>query len=227
MYDQEKLREAIKFRHAVRHYSDSPIEKEKIDELRKIIDECNKEGDLHMQLVLNEPEAFEGMQSKYGKFENVKNYIAMVGKDAPDLEKRMGYYGELVVLNAVAMGLGTSWASMAFVNRQSNIIVGHNEKFLCSVAVGHYANAGKPHESKPMKNLVTVKGKAPVWFRNGIDAVMMAPTHMNQQKFHIYLDGNKVTAKAERAHLSKLDLGIIKRHFEIGAGECVWEWDEK
>lgn len=227
MYDQEKLREAIKFRHAVRQYSDSPIEKEKVEELKKIIDECNKDGDLHMQLVLNEPEAFEGMKSKYGKFENVRNYIAMVGKDTPDLEKRIGYFGELVVLNAVAMGLGTSWASMAFANRQNNVKVGSDEKFLCSVAVGHYANAGTPHESKPMKKLVTVKGDTPVWFKNGIDAVMMAPTFMNQQKFNIYLEGDKVTAKAERAHHSKLDLGIIKRHFEIGAGDGVWEWKEK
>ncbi len=226
MSDQGKIKEAMKFRHAVRQYSDAPIDKEKVATLNSLIAECNREGDLNIQLIIDEPEAFNCMRSRYGKFENVKNYIAMVGKDSQDLEKKIGYYGELVVLKAAEMGLGTCWVGMSFSKRKSTIKVNSGEKLVCTVSVGHYANAGHPHNSKPMSKLCTVKGDTPEWFKSGMEAAMLAPTAMNQQKFHIYLDGNTVTAKAERAFFSKLDLGIVKRHFEIGAGEGVWEWND-
>ena len=34
------------------------------------------------------------------------------------------------------------------------------------------------------------------WFIRGVDAALLAPTAMNQQKFVFSLDGNTVTAKA-------------------------------
>ena len=43
----------------------------------------------------------------YGKFENVKNYIAIVG-NKNDQEKA-GYYGEKIVLKCPELGLNTCW----------------------------------------------------------------------------------------------------------------------
>ena len=47
---------------------------------------------------------------------------------------------------------------------------------------------------------------------------------MNQQKFTFTLDGNKVTAKAGMGFYSKIDLGIAKCHFELGAGAQHFQW---
>ena len=33
----------------------------------------NRESNLHMQLILNEPKAFQGTLAKYGKFRNANN----------------------------------------------------------------------------------------------------------------------------------------------------------
>ena len=41
---------------------------------------------------------------------------------------------------------------------------------------------------------------------------------MNQQKFVFSLDGNVVRAEAGTGFYSKIDLGIAKYHFELGAG---------
>ena len=55
--------------------------------LKKEISACNGESGLHIQLVVNEPRAFDGFMAHYGKFENVKNYIAIVG-NKEDQEKK-------------------------------------------------------------------------------------------------------------------------------------------
>ena len=65
----------------------------------------------------------------------------------------------------------------------------------------------------------------PEWFAAGMDAVLTAPTAMNQQKFHFTLvDDNKVKAKALFGPYAKMDLGIAKYHFELGAGGHEFEW---
>lgn len=63
--------EAIKNRHSVRKFTDKNIKKE----LLEVIDECNREGDLNIQLCTEEPKAFDSLMAHYGKFRNVKNYV--------------------------------------------------------------------------------------------------------------------------------------------------------
>ena len=67
----------------------------------------------------------------------------------------------------------------------------------------------------------------PEWFVRGVEAALLAPTAVNQQKFVFILhDGNRVEAKARFALSSytKTDLGIAKCHFEVGAGKENFEW---
>ena len=63
---------------------------------------------------------------------------------------------------------------------------------------------------------------------NGLEAALLAPTAINQQKFIFILrDGNKVEAKPLKslAGYTQLDLGIVKYHFEIAAGKENFCWD--
>ena len=62
------------------------------------------------------------------------------------------------------------------------------------------------------------------WFLRGIDAALLAPTAMNQQKFTFTCKGNQVSAKAGLGFYSKTDLGIVKYHFELGAGRENFRW---
>lgn len=44
---------------------------------------------------------------------------------------------------------------------------------------------------------------------------------MNQQKFTLTYDAGQVTAKAGMGFYAKIDLGIVKYHFEIGSGRKI------
>ena len=94
------LQEAIEVRHSVRAYKNEPLTEDIVKVLQEQIATLNREGNLHMQLILNEPKAFQGTMAKYGKFRNANNYIVMAGKKAEDLDERIGYYGEHLVLLA-------------------------------------------------------------------------------------------------------------------------------
>ena len=54
------LEEAIKARHSVRAYKAQPLAEDIVKVLEKEIEEQNRQGHLHIQLVKNEPKALLG-----------------------------------------------------------------------------------------------------------------------------------------------------------------------
>ena len=218
-------KEAIVARHSVRQYIDKPIEAEKIAQLRALIDECNRKAGLHIQLVTDDPNAFSGGLAKYGKFSGISNYIAVVGKKGDDVN--LGYYGEKVVICAQMLGLNTCWVGLSFSKQPDAYQVLDGEKLFCVISLGYGANQGVQHKLKPISGFAEVNGPMPKWFRQGMEAAILAPTAVNQQKFRFLLhDGNKVEAQARFSLIgyAKIDLGIAKYHFEVGAGRENFEW---
>ena len=218
-----ELWEAMERRHSVRAYEDKALPPEVREELPVFIDQCNRESGLHMQPVWDEPRGFGGMMARYGKFSGVKNYIALVGPKGPKLDELCGYYGEKVVLRAQQMGLNTCWVAMTFSKIKSAYTLGAGEKLCIVIALGYGKNQGVSHKSKPLAE-VTKTVNPPQWFLEGAKAALLAPTAMNQQKFTFSLEGNRVTAKAGLGFYSKIDLGIARYHFEIGAGKENFQW---
>ena len=59
----------------------------------------------------------------------------------------------------------------------------------------------------------------PDWFRRGMEAALLSPTAVNQQKFLISWDGQRLSGKVKGAGFyTKVDLGIVKRDFELASG---------
>ena len=231
------LQEAILVRHSVRQYMDKPIEEEKIAQLQALIDQSNNEAGLHMQLVTNEPKAFSGGLAKYGKFSGVGNYIAMIAPKGKDVE--LGYYGEQVVLLAQTLGLNTCWVGLTFSKQPDKYEIREGEVLNSVIALGYGATQGNQHPQKKTiedvcvdKRVESQKSKVeshyPSWFIKGVEAALLAPTAINQQKFLFELhDHNRVKAKSRLVLLNNYastDLGIVKCHFEIGAGKENFEW---
>ena len=214
--------QAIEQRHSVRSYIDKKIEKDTELHLRKIIDDVNRESGLHIQLCLNEPLAFGGGVLHYGKFENCNNYIVMAGKEGVD--EKCGYYGEKVVLEAQIAGLNTCWVALTYNKSKVKCDLDRDEKILYVIALGYGTTGGVQHKSKDITKLCECDGDMPEWFRNGMKAAALAPTALNQQKFLFKLRGNTVYAKALAGFYTKVDLGIVKYHFEIGAGKGNFVW---
>ena len=218
------IMEAIQARHSVRRYQDRPIDKETIRILQEEIDACNAQSGLHIQLVTDEPKAFDGFMAHYGKFSGVTNYFALIGKKGASLEETCGYYGERLVLKAQQLGLNTCWVAMTYSKIRTAFTVDEGEKLCIVIALGYGANQGVAHKSKSADAVTDVKGEMPAWFQSGVKAALLAPTAMNQQKFTFSLSGNQVSLKPGIGFYSKIDKGIVKYHFEIGAGAANFRW---
>lgn len=220
------ITEAMNTRHSVRQYTDKALGEGVVLALKEEIDACNRESGLHIQLVTNEPKAFDGFMAHYGKFSGVTNYIAMIGKKGPTLEETCGYYGERLVLFAQQLGLNTCWVAMTYSKIKTAFVLSSGEKLCIVIALGYGATQGVPHKSKTIQDVVKAEEPLPGWFQDGVKAALLAPTAMNQQKFTFSLTDNRVSVKAGMGFYAKIDLGIVKYHFEIGAGETGWAWGE-
>lgn len=206
----------MKERHSVRQYSDKKIDGDVKTKLDTYVASINEESGLSMQIFYNEPNCFNSMLAHYGKFSNVKNYIAIVGKK--EEQEKAGYYGEKLVLKCQELGLNTCW--VALTHGKVNVQTKPQQKLLILIALGYGTNTGVAHKSKPIKELCK-EDAYPEWFMKGMEAVSLAPTAMNQQKFLFEMKNGQVYAKALRGFYSKIDLGIVKYHFEAVTGHKV------
>ena len=227
------LSEAILARHSVRAYTEQPITGETLATLKQKIEQVNAEGNLHVQLVLDEPKAFLCAMAKYGKFRGVRNYLVMVGKKADDLEERVGYYGEQLVLLAQTLGLNTCWVGVSYSKTPGAFVLDEGEKVACVISIGYGETQGVSHKIKSPKDVSNASDITPRWFNDGVKAALLAPTAVNQQKFYfeyVGFDGEgkkpKVLAKKGTSLVgyTLMDLGIAKYHFEIGAVKGNFDW---
>ena len=217
---------AIHARHSVRSYIDRPIEGEASDVLRLAVKKASEGSGLEFQLHLEEPDAFSCLLARLGKFRGVRNYIAAVGPKggSRELSELCGYYGEQVVLMAQAVGLNTCWVGLTCRRRPEALGLSAGQRPYIVIAVGYGEDQGVPHVSRPRERVMKASGPVPEWFARGVDAALLAPTAMNQQKFLLELDGDRARATAGLGFYSSMDLGIVKRHFEIGSGRGRDVW---
>ena len=236
------IQEAIEARHCVRAYKEQPLTEDIVKKLEEKIAELNNEGQLHMQLILNEPKAFQGTMAKYGKFRGVNNYVVVAGQKADDLDERVGYYGEHLVLFAQTLGLNTCWVGLSYSKVPGTYVLDEGEKIACYIAIGYGVTQGVGHKIKtveqvsrsavkPLGSSKNASDITPSWFKKGVEAALLAPTAVNQQKFsfeYVGMSNNRHQVRAKKGFsmigYTQMDLGIAKYHFEIGAGKNNFEW---
>ena len=225
------IQEAIEARHSVRAYKDQPLSEEIVKVLEDEIVKLNNEGQLHIQLICNEPKAFQGTMAKYGKFRNANNYLVMAGKKSEDLDERVGYYGEHLVLFAQTLGLNTCWVGLSYSKVPRTYVLDKDEKIACYIAIGYGETQGSGHKIKTVEQVSNASDITPSWFKKGIEAALLAPTAVNQQKFsfeYVGMSNNRHQVRAKKGFsmigYTQMDLGIAKYHFEIGAGINNYDW---
>lgn len=226
------IQEAIEARHSVRAYTGQPLAADVVEVLEEKIRELNEKGHLHMQLIRNETKAFQGKLAKYGKFRGVNDYIVMAGQKSDDLDERIGYYGEQLVLLAQTFGLNTCWVGLSYSKVPGTYVLEAGEVIEAYISIGYGETQGVSHKIKRVEQVSNANDLTPSWFRQGVEAALLAPTAVNQQKFFFeYIparDGKPVRVLAKRNFsligFTQMDLGIAKCHFEIGAGKENFEW---
>ncbi len=234
MIDRDLLLRAIYERHSVRQYKTLPLPHDAIATIRHEVAECNAKSGLNIQLVLSEPRAFSGPLA-YGKFTNVDNYLVLVGRRGGDNDEAIGYYGELLVLTAQALGLNTCWAGLSYRTVKGVYDVRPGERVACMIALGYGVTPGKGHKIKRVSDVSNADGSTPAWFTKAVEAALLCPTAINQQKFSFeylgFCGGDKAVVRAHRGRslvgYTHIDVGIAKLHFELAAGDDTFQWAEK
>jgi len=217
--------EAMRERHSVRQYTDRKIEGEVLEALEDEIRSINEENGLRISLILDEPKAFNKLLLKtVVKFKNANNYLIIAGPDNEHLNIDAGYYGEKLVLFAQTLGLNTCWAMMAGRDAADKTLE-KGYKAVIDISIGYGENQGVPHKSKPMSEFGDTDG-APDWFVRGLEYAMLAPTGVNKQGFRFERDDDKVRMIFGKSTLSQIDAGIVRLHFELGAGKENFTWVE-
>ena len=213
-------KEAILERHSVRAYEDTQIEAEKVQLIEDKIAQLNAAGNLHLQFIRDAGKTYNKLLTKVAGLGSAPSVIACVGKEADDLDQRVGCYGEQLVLYLQQLGLNTCWTG-TFNRKNIDAVVGADERLVITIAVGYGKNQGKPHKSKIAEQVIDGSADKPEWFINGVRMALLAPTAINQQRFMIRLnDDGSVELIDKGGILSKVDIGIVRCHFEIGAGSA-------
>ena len=229
--------DAINIRCSRRTYLPEPVDYGCINKIRTVIDGYNQKAGLNMQLAINRPEAFNGLFKSYGMFKGVKNYIGLIeNKNDIHSQEKLGYYGELTVLQATDMRLGTCWVGGTFDRKSCPFMLSEHESIACVITFGSVSNERSMKEkfiysmthrkAKTSEDLYVADEPIPGWFKTGIETVRKAPSAVNRQPVVFTLKKGAVTASVKdvNIHGMALDLGIAKLHFELGAGGGVWDW---
>jgi len=231
------LIEAIEIRCSRRKYVPKALEPPAIDTIQALIAEYNNNGGLKMSLVVDNGDAFKGFRKSYGMFSGVRNYIALISNNSDMIGlERLGYYGELLVLHATALDLGTCWVGGTFDRGACPVILENGESVVCAITIGKVAQEKSAKEklvywathrkSKTIEQMYSADGPVPDWFISGMKTVQLAPSAVNRQPVIFSYKEGHVTASVKdiSSDGSAFDLGIAKLHFELGTGGGAWEF---
>jgi nitroreductase len=224
------LLEAIEKRTSRRSYLNTPIEAGKLQKMKDAIHKYNMASGLSIQFVKNGKEAFQGLRKSYGMFHGVRSFIALVGKTSdPDLKEKAGYYGELLVLEATTLGLGTCFVGGTYDKKNCLCKIENHETLVCVITIGNVEDSPGWKEkmiyrmahrgSIRLEKLYESDQGVPSWFLKGIKAVQAAPSSLNRHPAKFVYQSGMVSAYVENTNgFNLVDLGIAKANFEIASG---------
>lgn len=217
------FKEAMQKRHMVRKYTDKPLSDEIIEKINERIELNNKTYNLNMKLMINNSKGVSSIM-KLIMARGVNNFIILAGDVSGNLDERLGYSGADIMLYAQTLGLNTWWVGGTF-NRSVRRYV-DNKKVTGIIAIGYGQTQGVPHKSKNVEDVSKYEGTIiPPWFISGVDGALLAPTALNKQDFMLIGNGNRVKIECSNGIFTGSNVGLIKYHFELGAGKGNFEWD--
>lgn len=224
------IKDAMKARVSRRAFLGEPVDADVAERLLELMLEINREEGLNFRFIENGGAAFEGLSRSYGMFSGVRSVMVLSGRpDDPERKEKVGYFGERLVLEATAYGLGTCWVAGTFDRHSPALGVPEGDELECVIPVGkargeaslreriiHRMTQGR--ELLP-EDIVDSDGELPQRVREGLEAVLSAPSAKNGRPVRFtWRQGRLSAAIPDTYHMQWVDLGIAKFHFELAAG---------
>jgi hypothetical protein len=194
-------------------------------------------------VFVSEPpdDIFANAMGFYGNIKNAPSFLAFIGDMSdPNVQEKMGYTGEGIILEATSLGLGTCWVALTYNSKSVSpmIKLAGTEKLLAVSPVGYtvekwtfeekmFTGFGVMHKRKPLSSMVTgiEEPQWPKWARAAAEAARLAPSATNRQpwNFTIGKDSIIISIKSTGVEFNvskRLDCGIAMLHVELGALSC-------
>lgn len=229
---QKHWRNSIDKRTSRRTYIDQDIDDMDILAILKLIDKINEKSSLNIQFIKDGEEGISGFKASYGMISGVKSFIALVGNNKiENFKQKLGYYGEMIVLEATSMGLGTCWVGGTYDNKKcvSHIKFNEEDELVCIIVIGHTPKELSIKEkvvkklnkkNKKLEDiLISNKNNICSWIESGIECALKSPSALNKKEISYEIYENKIKAfiSSKNYGYEEIDLGISMLHFELGA----------
>jgi len=234
--------DAIFLRRSRRIFDPRPVEPGLLEALQSVCIRFRPFPSARAVVADQSPEpVFKGAVGPYGKVKGAPAFIAFIGAtDDSNIQEKMGYLGEGLILEATALGLATCWVGGLFrpLIAASLVGIGEGERIVAVTPIG-YAPArrfleeeimsgfGRNHRRKPLTDLVSglEEENWPDWMKVGLHAAGLAPSAVNRQPWRFQVEPESITvsvnSEQDTFHISKrLDCGIAMLHLEVGLRRC-------
>ncbi len=214
-----------------RTYNNKNIEDSKITSIIDLINEINRDNSLNIQFVRDGKHSLSGFKASYGMISGAKSFVALVAnKNIEDYKVRLGYFGEMIVLEAVSLGLSTCWIGGTYNKKECEglININDNEELVCVISLG-YSDENLSIKENLVKRvtkkektinemLVSSDEEIPGWVLNGVKYALNAPSALNKKPIIYEYDGGKTEAIISKSNYGyeEVDLGISMLHFKLG-----------
>lgn len=228
----EKWYEAINVRTSRRSYSNEVLNSSDCNKIETLISEINNESKLNIKLIKNGGKFLNGFKASYGMISGANSFIALIGdRSIENLKTEIGYYGELIVLEATRLNLGTCWIGGTYKKEacESELGLKNNEELICVISIG-YVKESKSLKEKLITRLaknnksiddILLEKDANIesWIEDGINAVIKAPSAINKKPVGYTFNKGEIKTfiTKENDGYEEIDLGISMAHFEIAA----------
>lgn len=230
---------AISIRRSRRVFGPRRINPADLKRLEEHCHEYRPYPEVRSVLVTTNPDLiFKGAVGTYGKIKGATALAAFVGAmDSPQVNEKLGYLGESLILEATSMGLDTCWVGGFFRPEVAAELVQARpgEQVLAVTPLGYARESisleekimtgfGRTHRRKPMAELVSGLEQAswPAWVKKALEAARMAPSAVNRQPWRFKVAEDNITVAVDSIKdtygiAKRLDCGIAMLHLELGA----------
>lgn len=229
--------DAIESRCSRRSFEDTALKMEDASVLEEL---CAKISDSveDIRLIYRQNGIENVFRGALGRIIRPVAYVALIG-DAkePNIQEKLGYAGECIVLEATSLGVGSCWIGGFFSQEgvREELGIGEDEFVPAVIALG-YASEKKSISEKLIKGLSKrssrkdveriseglPREKWPEWARSAVEAARQSPSAVNRQPWRFEVGESFIKVMLDTPDNSysiskRLDCGIAMLHIELGA----------
>lgn len=220
----EEYIKAIDMRCSRRTYRSRALDGETMQVIKNLAQIVNEKSGLDFRFIEDGTFAFTLFTGRF-------SLLALCGEDSERARIKVGYFGEMIVLECAYHGLGTCWVTGTYNENKvleylklpkktrlyGVIVIGNVKPKLSTKERVMYNVTHKT--SKPYQKMLDVcDRRLPPYYVRAMELVEKAPSGTNERPVHFKYEDGVISGYVDEPYSDKsIDFGIAQLHFNIGA----------